>query len=1159
MTKGAEDRRCPGLPVPGSLVYAELHAHSYFSLLDGASSPEALVERASALGYPALALTDHDGLYGAVRFWRAAREWGIRPVIGAEVELAGPAPDAGGHVTLLAETQQGYANLCRLLSAGQLPENGSVRSNGFSRTKTTEVATTNPFPSAGQLPGGGFVQTGSETLPGGKVRPPLPFDTLARHSAGLLCLSGCRHGAVARPLLARDEPGAVSAAGRLRDLFGPGAFWIELQHHFLPGDRRLIAGLVAIARQVGAGVVATNDAHYAARDGQPLHDVLTCIRHHTTLPEALAGGLLHPNSERFLKLPVEMAALFAELADLDPVGNSARLAARCDVSLDFTAQRLPTFPVPAGHTPDTYLRSLCEARLPCKYDPVSPHVLSQLDHELGVIARTGLAGYFLVVWDIVRFGREQGIRCQGRGSAANSLVAYLLGITPVDPLRHNLLFERFLSEGTHTMPDIDVDFAADRREEVIQYVYRRYGEQHAGMVCNVVTYQPRSALRDVSKVLGLNELVPGTGNQVSGSRYPESPDARYLIPDTSSPIPNSPIPQFPNSLIAQMQNIPRHLSIHVGGMLITAAPLVDIVPVERATMPGRLVVQWDKDSVEDAGLIKIDLLGLRTLGVVEEAAGYLRARGVEVGPDHPLAIDPGRLPLDDPAVYDLLCRADTVGCFQVESRAQMQLLPRLLPRRFEDMIVGIALIRPGPLQGGMVHPYLRRRKGLEPVTYIHPSLEPVLSETLGVIVFQEQVIRVAMVVAGLAPAEGDRLRRVISRGPTHPSMAALRERFLAGAVANGLDEAMAREVFGYVEGFAGFGFCKSHSAAFGLVAYQTLYLKAHFPAEFYCAILNHQPMGFYPPEVVMGDARRHGVAVLHPDVNRSEVVCTLEGDEGLGNWGIGERGSGEAGKREIGERAIRLGLGYVHGVGEAWQERIVERRDDRPFRDLSDFCRRTRLPRDVVENLIRSGALDTLPAEARACSGSAYREQVFPEQAQTSTATPVEARACSGGATRRDLLWALGGLLYQEEGLEIEAPVDPITLPVLGHGERLAWEYELLGMAPGDHVIALYRDTLRAHGVRTTTEVLALPHGAGVRVAGWAVVRQRPPTAKGVLFITLEDEEGLANLIVHPGVEKAYHDTLHTAPLLWVDGQVQRDGGAVSVLVRRVGALRMAL
>lgn len=1022
--------------------YVELHCHSYFSLLNGASSPEALVERAAALGYPALALTDHNGLYGAVRFWQAARERGIQPLVGAEVTLTDDS-----HLTLLAEDQRGYANLCRLISVGQL---------------------------AGQ-----------------KGKPRLTLETLAEHADGLLCLSGCCQGAVSAAVLGQDETRARQAAGQLGEIFS-GRFWIELQRHYLPTDARLVAGLLTLARWLGVRVVITNNVHYAERSGQRLHDTLTCIRHFITLPEALSSGLLHPNSECFLKSPQEMADLFPDLPQA--LQETRHIAERCRVSLDFSAQRLPTFPVPKGHTLLSYLRALCETGLRLKFNPVTPEATAQLNHELAVIEGAGLAGYFLVVWDIVRFARTQGIRCQGRGSAANSLVAYVLDITPVDPLRHDLLFERFLSEETRAMPDIDIDFAADRREEVIQYVYERYGEAHVGMVCNVVTFRARSAVRDVAKALA---FPPDVIDRAAKSLDTHSTEAaaqgiESVLPTTESPDGASLPWQMLAELLSQMEGVPRHLSIHVGGVLITAAPLVEVVPLERATMPGRVVVQWDKDSVEDAGLIKVDLLSLRTLGMIEEALAHIQEQ-------EGIALDLDRLPLDDPAVYAMLHKADTVGCFQVESRAQAQMLPKMLPELFEDIIVEVALLRPGPIQGDMVHPYLRRRQGLEPVSYVHPALEPILAETLGVMVFQEQVIRVAVAIAGFTPGEADRLRRAISRSRSEAELVSLGRRFMASARENGVDGATAAEVFRQLTAFSGYGFCKSHAAAFALVAYQTLYLKAHFPSAFFCAILNHQPMGFYSPDVLVGDARRHGVLILPPDVNRSREACILE------------RGDSSS--------SIRLGLCYVHGQGEASQACIVERRGTQPFRGLRDFCRRTQLSRAVVENLIRAGALDSLRRE------------------------------------RRDLLWELGGLMYSEEGLDIEVPVEAVALPALSPAERMGWEYELLGLAPNDHVMSLYRKTLDAHGVLDSQALENRQDGENVTVAGRVVVRQRPPAAKGFVFLTLEDERGLVNLVVRPKVYERHRGAIRNSTLLLVEGHLQREGEAFSVMVHSAATL----
>ena len=1071
-------------------MYTELHCHTYYSLLDGASSPEALLDCAAALGMSALAITDHDGLYGAVEFWRAARDRGIRPVIGAEVTLA-----HGSHLTLLAETQSGYANLSRLISTGQLA--------------------------------------------GAKGAPVLTIEDVARHAGGLLCLSGCRGGAVAQAILAGDGARAVRAAGKLADIFGRERFWIELQRHWLPDDDRLLAGLVAVAETVGAAVVATNNVHYATADGHRLHDVLTATRYNVPLGEL--GTRQRPNSEFFLKDAAQMAALFAERPDA--LAATQSIAERCDVLLDFSRRRLPAFPprsvsflhgIPPGETAFSYLYALSHAGLyaTLRGQPVTPPMVKQLAHELAVIEAVGLSDYFLIVWDIVREARTRGIRCQGRGSAANSLVAYLLGITPVDPLQHNLLFERFLSDRTDTTPDIDLDFERERRDEVIAYVYERYGQEHTALVCNVVTYQPRLAVRDAARALGfpaeeIGRLVDGRlGIGRPGDAVAHDPPATQAT--------NLPIYQSADllaTLASQLIGVPRHLSVHAGGMLVTAQPLVEVVPLEHATKPGVVVAQWNKDSVEDAGLVKIDLLSLATLGMITEACALVERR-------HGIKLTIDGLPLNDPAVYRLLAEGDTIGCFQVESRAQSSMLPRLRPDCFDDLVIEVSIVRPGPIQGGMVHPYLRRRQGLEPVTYLHPSLEPALRETLGVIIFQEQVLRVAMALAGFTPGEADLLRRAMSRSRSSEAMLVLRSRFLAGAGANGVEPAVAEEVFNQLQGFATYGFCKSHAASFALIAYQTLWLKAHHPAEFYSALLNHQPMGFYSPEVVIGDAKRHGITVLRPDVSASEDGCTLEqgsrGDTETRRYGEQRetRRHGDAETRRHGDTesvlsvrsphlprslspALRLGLRYLAGLGDVGRTRLLAARDPGPFGDLADFCRRTRLPRPLVADLIRAGALDGF------------------------------------GVPKRQLLWTLGGLHYAEDAL-VEAPDTPAELPDLTEREAMCWDYELLGLSPNDHPLRLRRTALRGQGVLSAAELAAQPSGKIVKAAGMVVVRQAPPTAKGHLFITLEDETGLMNLIIRPDLYERERAALHNATLLQVEGRLQREGAAISLVVGRV-------
>jgi len=1010
--------------------YAELHCHSHYSLLDGVSPPRELVRSAQKCGLSGLALTDHDGLYGAVPFWQAAQEVGLPAVIGAEVTLVG-----GAHLVLLAENQKGYSHLCQLISAAQL---------------------------AGQ-----------------KGQPHLDHQTLAAHAQGLIALSGCHQGEVPAALLRKDVEAARERAIWYREVFGPQGFWIELQRHWLQEDLRLVGELVALARSLDIPYVATNNVHYAYEDGYRLHDVLLAIGHHTTV-DALGGGR-HPNSEYYLKPPEEMAHLFADLPEA--LRGTLEIAARCQVDLNFRGHALPDFPLPTGQTPDTYLWTLCLERLPEHYPQDQEMAREQLERELAVIVQTGLAGYFLVVWEIVEWARARRIRLQGRGSAAGSVVAYLLGISPVDPLAHGLLFERFLSGDPQVMPDIDLDIAADRREEVIQHVYETYGTDHAAMVCNVVTYRARSALREVAKALGYGPEFVGEAARRLQSRRAEG--IREAIGGSTTE--ERELPHAARLLVELCQAIegcPRHLSIHGGGMLITGAPLVSLVPVERATMPGRVVVQWNKDAVEDAGLVKLDLLGLRTLGMLEEAVRWVQdTEGV--------ALDLQNLPLDDPSVYEMIAEADTVGCFQVESRAQMNMLPRLRPQRFADLVVEVALVRPGPIQGGMVHPYLRRRAGMEPVSYLHPLLEAILADTLGVIVFQEQVLRIAMTLGGFSPAEADRFRRLLGRDPGPEELHPWRERFVQGAGARGVRPAVAGQVFEQLAAFAGYGFCKSHAAAFALITYQTAYLKRYHPVAFTCALLNHQPMGFYTPQTVIRDARRHGVQVLPVDVNQSQPDCAVENG------------------------AVRLGYRYVARLGPVGRARWEQARADGPFRNLSDFCRRTQLPREAVAGLIRVGAMD------------------------------------GWGQSRRALLWELGRLECREGAFSWMWGEQPISWKPLPAWERLQAEYAVLGMGLEVHPLALFRPQLQQQGIISSKELAECRAGETVLVAGEVVVCQSPPTAKGFAFITLEDEEGMINLVLQPKVV-ARHRPLLDAPLLVAEGIVQREGSVVNVRVSRL-------
>jgi len=1006
--------------------YVELHCHSNFSLLDGAAHPEDLVARAVELGMPALALTDHDGVYGAVRFAEAAHTHGIRPIFGTELTLEG-----GHHLTVLVENEIGWRNLCLLI--------GQARHNAA------------------------------------KGQAVLSPAALADHTAGLIALSGCRQGEIATALLQKDQATVETAGRRYRELFGPENFWIELQHHLRPDDEVLMAGLVDMARRLQLGYVVTNNVHYATRVGRQLQDVLVCIRHHTTLNDA--GPLLRPNSEFYLKSGRRLAPLFEDYPQA--LTNTLTLAERCRFELQYGLQELPLFPLPRTLTAEAYLRRLCEQAISRQYPHSPEQMYTQLDHELAVIAQTGLANYFLIVWDIVRFAREQGIRCQGRGSAANSLVAYLLQISPIDPLAHNLVFERFLSPERHIAPDIDLDFQADRREEVIQYVYQRYGIEHAAMACTLVTYRTRSAIRDVAQTLGVRQVL-----NLPESLLAQEPDLLADEPDEKDRAASL---SLLKDLCRQIKGFPRHLGIHNGGMVITGSPLAQRVPTEPATMPERVVVQWDKESLETVGLVKIDLLGLRMLAALAEAE-RLVAENTGCHPE----LD--QLTFADPAVFEMIARADTIGVFQVESRAQAQMLPQLKPRCFDDLIVAISLIRPGPIQGEMVHPYLRRRLGQEPVTYLHPSLEPALAETLGVILFQEQVLKVARDLAGFTPGQGEQLRRALGSKRGEAELSRFREEFLRGAQANGVAADVAETVFAQLLAFGGYSFAKSHAAAFAVIVYQSAWLKRYHPAAFLAALLNHQPMGFWSPAVLVGDAQRHGLTVLPVDIRCSQARCGLEG------------------------RDVRLGFNRVTGLGEAGISRLVAARQRSPFRTLADFCRRTHLPRRLVEHLILAGAMD------------------------------------EWGLPRRQLLWELGTLSYREEELDLDVPANDVTLPDLSRAEASALEHSVLGLSTGEHIMTFYRDWLTGQGILGSVSLKQQLDGAQVKVAGLVVVHQAPPTAKGFHFFTLEDEDGLLDIVVRPQVYTRYRQIWRTASLLIVTGTVQWGEGVVNLLAQRVAA-----
>jgi error-prone DNA polymerase len=1418
------------------MPYAELHCHTNFSFLDGASPADELVERAVELGLAGLAVTDHDGLYGAVRFVSAARAVGLHPVVGLEIELADACVPDPGQVVVPARrsSRRGARREAGGRDAGQVPVDGMPA---------------RPRPVRARLPGHrepvredlrGIGEAGRGPhlvllarsdagyrslcrlvsrahLAGTKGAPRFTQALLAAHADGLVALSGCRHGEIARRLRVGDRAGARAAALRHARLFGTGegppsaGFFLELSYHLLPDDDWLVAETAALADELGLPVVVTNDVHYALPEGRELHDVLAAIRHGRTL-DSLAD-LRQPDGESYLKSETELAAL--------PPGDAARgvrgadpavarawaeglrtageLAAACSVDLGFEQYRFPGFPVPRGETAFSHLSQLCWEGARRRYHPMTPAVVLQLAHELEVIEKTGLAEFFLICWDLMRFAKERGIPAQGRGSAADSIVAYVLGITRVDPIRHALLFERFINEGRTAYPDVDIDFSSERREEVIRYVYERYGAEHTGMVCNVVTYRARSAVREVGYALGfprplvdrvakaletydsvmvrrdleadggfarffrrpgegegeavassaalagergftdrLGQLsharrrparppatprggraLPGAalpgpisapslrrglretqdalegqrlgdapgdrasgergqvwfepdrgvwsvgplandrssphdidGAAMAGSKAPAraleaardgSADARVRLPDRLAPrtsirpggrsddeggpgdssastawlragrgtgyppgvidgrridpgsgvllpperrtdrlgrpahwdpAPRSSVARLepmPSTqprggstrglsdwerwleLCARLDGFPRHLSIHSGGMLVTAAPLIDIAPVERATMPGRVVVQYDKRDVETIKLIKLDLLGLGMLAAIDETVELIEH-------DCAACVDLDRLPEDIGEVFEMLCAADTVGVFQVESRAQMQTLPKSRPRNLDDLVVEVAIIRPGPIQGNAVHPYLRRRQGIEPVSYLHPSLAPILGETLGVILYQEQVMKIAIDVAGFSPAESDRFRRAMGTWRSSREMEKLHRQFVEGCLRQpGMTEPVAEELFRQVAAFASFGFAKSHAAAFARTAYESAFLKLFYPAQFLVGLINAQPMGFYPVEVLANDAKRHGVAVLPVDVNASAYRTVTEwvGINGLlpDGAGIDRRPepvrspacvmpSPGARRRWAAESAtgwgVRLGLGLVKGIGDEQAERLDAELARGPYRSLAEVVERTGLGEEVVERLIRAGALDSLGAPRRQLLWQLREVMGATRGRMDGRALRASARASKRAAGRpMDLRLP---------------PTDAPELPAITESERLGDAYAVVGLDARRQVVGLFRPALERLGAVTNADLASRRPGP-VRIGGLVVTRQHPMTAKGTVFLALEDETGMVNVTLWPDAWARLRGVVRRHALLLVDGILQREGDVVNVVAREVRSL----
>jgi len=1045
--------------------HAALWCKSHFSFLEGASAPAELIDRAAARGRDALAPTDRDGVQGAPAAYLAARELAARSGEAGDGDEGaagrGPAPrlltgsevtlDDGTTLVLLAADHDGYRNLCRLVTAGR-----RRCAKGESR---------------------------------------VGWDEVAARAAGLVALWGGARSRLAAPANA----GLPAVAGTLRAAFGARLYAL-VARHAAAGEPAVEARLRRRAARFGLPLVAAVEVLYHDRARRPLQDVVTCIRHRTTL--AAAGRLLRPNARHALRDPAAFARLFRDLPDA--VVRTREVAARCTFSLAELRYRYPTEHLPLGMTTGRWLEHLAWQGARARFgDPVPEPLRRRIRQELDLIHELDYDGYFLTMWEIVRFCRETDILCQGRGSAANSVVCYCLGITAVNPQEVDLLFERFISRERAEPPDIDLDIEHDRREEVIQHVYQKYGRDRAAMVANVIRFRPRSAIREVGAVLGLpavqlDRLAKYAGR--GGDLGPETLQAVGLDPA-------APAHAHLVRLVAEIQDTPRHLGIHPGGFLLGHEPVSDLVPIENATMPGRTVIQWDKHDVEALGLFKVDLLGLGALNHLHRAFDLLRRhRG--------RALTLADIPRQDPATFAMTQRADTVGVFQIESRAQMAMLPRLRPASYYDLVIQVAIIRPGPITGGMVHPFIARRHGQEPVVYPHPSLEPILRKTLGVPLFQEQVMRLAMEAADYTPGEADQLRRDMARWRRNGPIEQHHDRLVSRMVEKGIDAAFAERVFDQIRGFGEYGFPESHAASFALIAYATAWLKCHYPAEFACALLNALPMGFYLPGTIVEDARRHGIAIRPLDVTHSAWDCTLEE---VADTGFLAADPAAHARRPL---AVRMGLRYVNGLARRDVDRLLAARAERPFASIADLARRVRPPQDALRAVAEAGGLASLVHD------------------------------------RRQALWQVHALTKHDRPEQLLLPlVDRAPAPALAglsEHETITWDWQRTDHSPRGHLLAPLRADLRAAGLPTAQEVSALGDGARVDYAGVVICRQRPATAKEVTFMTLEDETGFVNLVLWARVYEQYRMLARTRSFLGVSGRIQSEDSVVHLIVERL-------
>jgi error-prone DNA polymerase len=1061
------------------LSYIELHANSAFSFLEGASLPEELARIAAESGMPAMALLDRDGVYGCPRFHQAAIKAGLKAHVGAEVTLS-PHPTSDiRHPTfprysLLAETRRGYQNLCRLLTRMKLRSPKGLGS-------TTE-------------------------------------DELAQHAEGLVCLTGGDQGPLTNAIRNGDAAQGHETLERLISVFGRKNVYVELQRHFDRDEEAVNQQAIALARSSGLPLLATNGVRYAAKNEREILDVSTCIRNHTTLEAA--GRLLSKNSERHLRTPKEMARLFRDVPAA--IANTVELSSRLQFTIEDLGYEFPRYPVGDGETMMSFLRKRTDEGARNRFQPYDEPSRKQIERELALIEKLGLEGYFLIVWDIVQFCKQNSILVQGRGSAANSAVCYALSITAVDPVKGKLLFERFLSEERGEWPDIDLDLpSGDQRERAIQYIYQRYGQLGAAMTANVITYRGRSAAREVGKVLGFEmDTLARLASLVSSWEYRDSSDTlEFQFIQAGFNIQEPRIRKF-LELCMSIQDLPRHLGQHSGGMIICQGQLDSIVPLEPATMPGRTVVQWDKDDCADLHIIKVDLLGLGMMAVLEDSLKFIRD-------DYGEEVDLAHLPAGDPKVYKALQKADTVGMFQIESRAQMSCLPRMRPETFYDIVVQVAIIRPGPIVGNMVHPYLKRRQGREEVRYPHPALRPILERTLGVPLFQEQLLSMAMITAGFSGGQAEELRRAFGFKRSEKRMKEIEINLRKGMDANGVTGKAQDEIVQSITSFALYGFPESHAASFALIAYASAYLKCHYLAAFTAAMLNNQPMGFYSPATLVKDAQRHGLRIRPVNVRVSNWLCSLESNDGgckdapLKNATSGIRHSPSA-------ISLRLGLRYIRGLRESSAKALVRARAESPFTSIDDLTLRVpELNKAELVSLAEVGALNFLQPD----------RQVH----------------------RRDALWQVerasrrtGPLLERIESTDFDSPLNIMT-----DDERLAADLNGTGLTIGRHPMAHRREELKALGVLRATDLEHIPNGRYVRIAGAVIARQRPGTAKGFVFLSLEDETGISNAIVTPDVFEQNRVVLVQGKFLLIEGRLQNLDNVISVKAARIRTLQV--